>query len=226
MKVIFHALAGMLLASFLMRIEFNLFCRLCGEGPNFAKAPLCAYCMAHIECRLISPGWRRLETLPVFSLMSWKNKDSASEKLLYEVKENKGSSLLEPFAEKIVSSVDPRIFTEGVLLPLPSSTGRLHSQLLAQTLSMFTGAATVDPLRLREATRQPGKRKTERMERQMEASPIAVEKLHSYTTVLLIDDVVTTGATMAAARAALRPINRVYGLTLFSRALSTKFASS
>lgn len=163
--------------------------------------------------------------MTVFSLMNWRNKDLASEEILYEVKENQSPLLLHPFAKRMISFLDPKLFTRAALLPIPSSTGRKHSQLLAESLSLLAGAAILDGLILFEKDRQPGKGRQERRQRKIGASPALLRELHSYTTVLLIDDVVTSGGTMEAARKALGIDPKVYGLTLFSRVLSTEFAS-
>lgn len=180
--------------------------------------------MSQIQHRLVSPGWRRVRGFQVFFLMNWRDQDRASSSLLYEMKEARWESLYRPFARQMVAATPSELYDRAVLIPLPSSTGRLHSRLLAQSLSALTGADVVDALHLKEAVRQPGKRRVERMKRQMEVES-TVEKLHSYTTVLFIDDVITTGSTMTAAKVALGLRKGVYGLTLFSRALSTKFAS-
>ncbi len=126
----------------------------------------------------------------------------------------------------MIGALPAEFFLEGIFIPIPSSTGRKHSELLAKALSEWTGLEMLNGLDISGKERQPGKSKQDRKARKIEFKSEEIKKfLLSYKTVILVDDVVTTGSTMEAASRTLNRSQRVYGLTLFRRDLSTKFAT-
>lgn len=199
------------------------FCSLCESFPVFDHF-FCNYCSRRVRDFLICPQWRGLKKISVFSLIQW---DSGAEApcrgLLYKVKEVRDVSFFDFFAAQFISQVNSELFKNAVFVSVPSSTGRFHSALMARCLSDLTGGDVCHGLQLDSFGRQPGLSRMQRLKRKVRSGEGV--NLHSYNTVFLVDDVVTTGSTLLACVQALRPLNKVYGLTLFNRHLSTDVAS-
>lgn len=165
---------------------------------------------------------------PVYSHLSWdsKSKTDGVSQLVYNLKESRTSFLAKFLSEGILSKFWNRWspLEEVVLIPIPSSTGRRHSLRLARSLGELTGFPVMEVLSLSCGEPQRGKRIEERLRREFHVVPQA--NLQNYKTVLLIDDVTTTGASLRAAQKALPKGLSCIGLTAFYRTLSTNLAES
>ncbi len=165
---------------------------------------------------------------PVYSHLSWdsKSKTDGVSQLVYNLKESRTSFLANFLSEGILSKFWNRLgpLEDVVLIPIPGSTGRKHSLRLARSLGDLTGFPVREELRFRGGEPQRGKKIEERLRREFHRVPKLI--LQNYKTVLLIDDVATTGASLRAAQKALPEGLRCIGLTAFYRALSTDLAES
>jgi ComF family protein len=98
---------------------------------------------------------------------------------------------------------------DTIIVPMPTTSGHIrergydHMQLIAQRIASRRGLLLVRALRRITNTKQRGVGRAARA-RQAKAAFKAVGQLDSHRPYLLIDDVVTTGATMFYAAQALR----------------------
>jgi predicted amidophosphoribosyltransferase len=104
----------------------------------------------------------------------------------------------------LTTSIQPqRPLPKPLLVPIPST--RKHSWGLARALSRWTGWPIESPLIQAQSRWQKGLTRSERQEVRFEGRGVLCT---DYKTVLLVDDVITTGATLRAAHLALgRPHN-------------------
>lgn len=93
-------------------------------------------------------------------------------------------------------------------------------------MSKLSGRPIYEGLVLLQRNRQPGLSKTKREERSFRVREL--DLLQNYRTVILLDDVVTSGATLRAANVACLEahpaLSAVVAVTVFNRSLSTGFA--
>jgi ComF family protein len=136
---------------------------------------------------------------------------------LFRFKYGREVALARPLG-RMLAEVAPLLPRVDVVLPIPLARSRLVERGFNQARELVRGfPARVEPHRLRRArpTRsQAGLRGAER--RANVAGAFSVQGRLAGQRVLLVDDVVTTGATMSAAAAAVRAAGarEVHGLAL------------
>ena len=119
-------------------------------------------------------------------------------------------------AEVMAARIPPHLL-QAAIVPVPASPARLRSRGLdpAEEIANALGALTCTPVKLclarDEAPRQVGRARAERLRE----PPRFFEVGAALESALLVDDVVTTGATLAACAGALRKAGsaRVAGAT-------------
>lgn len=148
--------------------------------------------------------------------------DSRVKRLIQLFKYRRAASVVHFFAGSMARVVaedigEDRFFIgkQIVLVPIPLSRKRLHargfnqSEMLARAMIdlLPSGTARVEPAllqKIKETTPQARIRaRTERV-RNMQDCFVATRTAQGVETIVLIDDVTTTGATLLAARSALR----------------------
>lgn len=142
----------------------------------------------------------------VRSLFIWKEKDCLVQDLIHGLKGGTPRDVIHQLTLELSKrySVD----NKTVIIPVPSSkVGESdHAKSMAEIISKDHNLELWDGLRWRRKTRnQKFLNKTERFVAEM----ILVEKLPINKRVILIDDLVTTGATAQAALKALKGLNNI-----------------
>ena len=169
-------------------------CAACG-GAAGAAEPLCSGCRA------------RLRWLPE-SARPWAPVayEGPARDLLHAFKFGGRAALAETLAAQIAARA-PAGLLEGALVPVPlhpmrwRARGFNQARALADALGRRTGLAVADCLvRAGDPATQAGRRRRERL---ANATAVVVAQAPPARAVL-VDDVVTTGATLAACTAALR----------------------
>ena len=219
-------------------------CRVCGVAlQNFSRIPVCPDCLNGTEpfvaeffcseCRtpflnaapLDETGrcaMCRLGLAGFDSVYAYGEYSGALRKLIHLYKYSRVSPLARPLATLLVRAL-PRTVRCDVIVPMPLhwirrwQRGFNQSQLLAQMLSRRTGLPVSQAVRKRKPTPpQAGLTSAERRTNVAGAFQVSRRKEIEGRHVLLIDDVLTTGATAGACAAALKRsgASRVTVLTL------------
>lgn len=219
-----HLLGRSLLSS-LLNVLFPFQCAGCGRH----GAPVCMQCLTR-------PLARNTEQVPnVWAVFDYH--DPRVTKLVQRMK-YQGEWALAGFCADLMVRVllsesrvcldDAATATRTILVPVPLHDTRMaergynQSEKLARELGKRLGAPVLDLLRrTRPTSQQTRLTRTERirnMHDAFERQNHSAYKSH----VILVDDVVTTGSTLASCRAALAPIQHISALTFAHQALQAR----
>ena len=176
-----------------------------GCGGDAGGQPLCAPCRVHL--RRLGPEPVSLAGIATWAPLAY---EGAARDLVRGLKYRGAVALADPMAAQIAASAPPG-FVAGpsTLVPVPLHPARLRrrgfnqAERLATALARRTRLAVCDCLeRHGPATRQVGRDRAQRL-----AGPVEIAHRRGYPVparVVLVDDVATTGATLAACAAVLR----------------------
>jgi len=182
-----------------MRIKHA--CLICSI-PFGTKFGLCAYCAEQLYA-LREPATRTERDLNVHSLFAWRKDGWPALRTL--AKKLKGKDDPEPWLELalwMVQAKGENPARKRRLVPVPS-VGPNHALGWARALSQWTGWPVEDSLRTTSVTENKHLSRAGRRQRRFSGGPCT-----KYTEVVIVDDIVTTGATAVAAYQALgRPRN-------------------
>ena len=183
------------------------FCWGCGDDAGRGE-PLCSRCRAELT-------WLGDEALVVgVALEAWAPLayEGPARALVRALKYRGAAGLAEPMAAQIVAGAPPDLLAAGAqLVPVPLHPTRTRrrgfnqAERLAAAIGCRTGMPVSDCLRRRgpAAGRQVGRGRADRLAGIGDAVELG-PGLAAPPDVVLVDDVVTTGATLAACAAALR----------------------
>jgi competence protein ComFC len=213
------------------KIFGSYLCPKCFSYVTFAETGFCVVCQRAAVGGLTHPLCKRSLTIDgVFSSLVYKG---VVKKLVYQFKYQPYLTSLKPllidfFYEGLIQKETcyRLLQSQTVFVPIPLHVSKFRkrgynqSQLLAQGLGQKLDIPVLDMLeRIKETKTQVGLLQKERSENIKGAfglrKPYA-EKVKDLSTVFLVDDVVTSGATLKEAAKALKKagIEQVFGITL------------
>lgn len=173
--------------------KIDLFCKSCWEKLEIHKAPL------------NSKIYKAPEVL-VRHLYTWTEKESIVGDLIHGLKGGTPKEILKMFAIDLCRR--GQRYPNSVVIPVPSSKVGVkdHAYILAKYISEELNFPFWDGLEwLNKSTSQKFLSKTERFIAQMQKTGRLNRKLR----VILVDDLVTTGATATAAQRAIKGLNPI-----------------
>jgi predicted amidophosphoribosyltransferase len=170
------------------------------RAPAPPSHALCSACRRRLEYLDRAPV--RLQDLRVWAPVAYEGPARA---LVRQLKFHGAVALADQMAAAIAANA-PAGMLAGPLVPVPSPPvrrrwrGFCHAELLARALAQRTGLPLLGVLERAGETRQVGRARADRLR----APPRFRAVRRGAAAVLLVDDVVTTGATLGACARALR----------------------
>jgi ComF family protein len=136
--------------------------------------------------------------------------ESFGQELVRKLKFGRAAAAADPIAQSLTSRFDTLLSREGVLVPIPTATSRVRQRgydqtlLITQLLSKYTALPYVQALERSGQQRQTGTSRAQRLAQLEYAFQAKAKKLKEVNKIILIDDVLTTGATIESAAGVLK----------------------
>lgn len=187
-------------------------CGACWADTHFITPPACDICATPLpgalsDDRLLCDGclthpqsWTAGRAVAVYS--------GTARRIIMSLKHGDRLDVAGPLGSWMAGAAEDLIAKTDVVVPVPLHWSRLlrrkynQAALLAQSISAQTQVPNIPDLLLRKrrTTMQKGMRKQERLENQRQAVIVNPKQAHHLRKkrVLLVDDVLTTGATLSA----------------------------
>jgi ComF family protein len=179
-------------------------CWSCGGGAR-PGGPLCAGCRRRL--RWLGSGLVEVAGLPTWAPVAY---DGPARALVGGLKFRRAAGLADAMAAQLAACAPPGLLDGVSLVPVPLEPGRLRrrgfnqAERLADALARRAGVPSTACLERRRGERpQVGRSRAERLAAARDTVTVA-RAAEVPSRVLLVDDVITTGGTLAACAATLR----------------------
>ncbi|WP_081460240.1 ComF family protein [Anaerolinea thermophila] len=202
-------------------------CETCQQKISLLAPPLCERCGRPVELAGLCVECQHAP-ISMDAIRSCYAYEGIIREAIHRLKFEKDLGLAEILANALIKVLSMQDWNIDVITSVPVSPARMkergynQAEMLAFPLALNTGVPYKRSLlkRVKDAPSQVGLSKEERRENIREAFE-GLPQASQYSSVLVVDDVVTTGSTLQSCALALREqgVKQVYGLTL-ARAIS------
>lgn len=198
--------------------QWGRHCLHCG-GYSTNDSLFCSVCIKTLWARHMSVRHGLVDEIPIFALFCWEqDRDRQTSMLVTALKGGVLPSSLEYYAQEFLFRERPHVPSNSIIVPCPGSRPD-HASQLAKKFGDLISIETIDLLckiKPDEGT-QKSKSKEQRSQIKFHCK-LPVTDRH----VIFIDDVVTTGATVRAAKQAIGPCQSFQVWALAQRVVSLR----
>ncbi len=190
----------------------NMFCEECLSRLKLVKPPLCPGCGGEIDTALeLCSNCLREEPRVWDKAISMFSHEGLARQLLHRFKYRDTPEVARAFGLLAAETLKATGYKPQSLVPVPLHWTRSfmrgfnQAELICKVMSEQTGIPVEHALRRSRRTKQQAKlSRNERKKNLIEAFSINDRKFHNKGTILLFDDVMTTGSTLQAASQVLK----------------------